>query len=153
MARGSWHDQTTKKAAKAAMFELQRRMQRFSIAEYAANKLTARMIEILGEMAEDLTLDPMVRRQCCMDVIERSDGKVREKDPRPAVPMFDEDRAGITLDHEVQAATAEAEELTEAERWISSGLHPDQWPDRVRDRFGSAALLAYDATPGDEQPG
>lgn len=141
MAGNSWHGIAIKKAQRAAMAEVQRRFQRFSIAEYEANKNAARMVQVLVEIAEDHGVDVMVRRLCALDVIERSDGKVAQK-VQVRHDMVEEDVSGVTLDHEVRAATAEAWELAEAERWISSGLDPSGWPQEVRDRFGPEALLA-----------
>lgn len=141
----SWHATAAKRATRQAMLEVQRRFQRFSIAEYEANRHATQMIQVLVEIAADPKIDPMVRRQCALDVIERSDGKIREKEPRTVAPLLEEDPGGITLDHEAQAATDEARLLGEAERWISSGQPPSAWPQAIRDRFGPEALLALGA--------
>lgn len=141
MARDSWHGIVAKKAARQAMIEVQRRMAHFSIAEYTANRYAAEMVEVLRGIAIDPAVDVTVRRLCALDVIERSDGKVAQK--VQVSHHVDENVSGVTLDHEAVAATTEANELAECERWISSGLSPDTWPEHVRQRFGIEALARF----------
>jgi hypothetical protein len=133
----SLHAINARRAANAAQGELARRFQRFSMAEFEAQKRVKDMVEVLAGIAMDANAPLEIRRLCALDVIERADGKVVQKVQVQQMPV---DETGTTLEHEAEAATAEARLLAETEQWISSGADPSTWPEHIRLRFGPETL-------------
>jgi hypothetical protein len=140
----SLHAIEARRAATQAQLALAKKMSRFSMAEFEAQRHMCDMVGLLVGFAKDPTVEISIRRQCALDVIERADGKVATKIQVAHAPM--DETVGTTIEHEVASARAEADLLVEAERWIGSGKDPALWPQHVRDRFGMEALAAFVAS-------
>jgi hypothetical protein len=144
----SLHAIRAREAHADAQGKLARRMSRFSMAEFKAQGHVGDMVDILAGFAMDPTLDVQFRRTCALDVIERADGKVAVKVQMQQVAV---DSSGVTIDAEAADAMREAEQLAEAERWISGGLDPSEWPEAVRARFSGEALARLTVIEGDAE--
>ncbi len=101
----------------------------------------AAMVRLLVELAKDKSVDVETRIKCANDVLNRAYGKAGvpgewQLVAVAAMPQVDETAERIT------AAIAAANRMAERDRYLGH-VHPDQWPEWLREEFGGVGIAAY----------
>lgn len=114
-----------------------------NMAQLKAQMEEESMVDILTGIAMDFTQNPTIRRQCAMDVISIARGaiKVWAHDGETINPGATGD-TGNTIGAEIEAAKMTAELYKELNGYIARGVHPDKWPDNIK-QIASPEMITY----------
>jgi len=128
-----------KEARAAVVKHLKRLNSAVNVTQFTAQLHERDMIELLVDMAENVTMPPSIRRQCAIDVLTFARGQPRPwiHDGETVDPnMPGTSGLGATVGQEIEAARQTAKLHQQLAMLSASNVHPRDWPEEVRQIAG-----------------
>ncbi len=119
-----------------------------NMAMFRAQSFEQECVETLMGFVRDDELPPAIRRSCALDIVTIGRGAIRTwyhtgETVQPDAPG---EAPGTTIGQEIQAARNTTELHEKLNKYVSEGVHSDDWPADIRNLVGDL-INHYNTVP------